>query len=266
MSRRPKRHVTVAVQGVVGQGGCLSRGRSPRANDHIFPYAWDNVGERRNWQPVGRPKLPFCALLMDIDMQSDSDMSADGRWLNYDQLAALRQIDRLSAIKLATRKRWERRKGNTGQMQVLVPIDWLERAQGRRDKYRDKSLDDVREEATFDAALKAVREAKDGEIAALRAVIEAKDEHLSRALADRDHYRGLIEGLRERADRAEQGREEARARLDVLREQLAADRARADQADGALQQAQAMVEAMSPPGATSLRRRLAGFLRLRRGT
>jgi hypothetical protein len=42
---------------------------------------------------------------------------------SYDQLADLRRIDRLSAIKLATRNKWQRRRNNTGQMQVLVPTD-----------------------------------------------------------------------------------------------------------------------------------------------
>jgi len=59
-----------------------------------------------------------------------ADMSADGRWLTYDQLAILRRIDKPSAVKLATRNRWTRRKGNAGQMQVCVPILWFERAEG----------------------------------------------------------------------------------------------------------------------------------------
>jgi hypothetical protein len=63
-------------------------------------------------------------------MDNDTDKSAelsdeDGRWLSYDQLARLRRIDKPSAVKLATRHRWRRRKGNTGQMQVCVPLGVL---------------------------------------------------------------------------------------------------------------------------------------------
>src|SRR5215469_872863 len=100
-----------------------------------------------------------------------ADMSADGRWLTYDQLAILRRIDKPSAVKLATRNRWTRRKGNAGQMQVCVPILWFERAEGRRDRYADKSADktaigadmsaDVR---AFETVLSAIQEAHAAEI------------------------------------------------------------------------------------------------------
>ena len=77
-------------------------------------------------------------------MENDTDLSAEmseGRWLDYDQLAKLRRIDRPSAIKLATRHRWQRRRGNAGLVQVFVPIHFFERSQDRRDKYRDGSAD-----------------------------------------------------------------------------------------------------------------------------
>jgi hypothetical protein len=74
-------------------------------------------------------------------MQLDVDMSVDGRWLTYDHLARLRRIDKPSAVKLATRNGWQRRKNNSGHMQVLVPLDWLERARDRRDKYADDDTD-----------------------------------------------------------------------------------------------------------------------------
>jgi len=78
----------------------------------------------------------------DIYMHNDADVSAetsDGRWLTYDQLAALRRIDKPSAVKLATRNRWQRRKSNTGQMQVCVPLHWFDRAKAIRPHRRPET-------------------------------------------------------------------------------------------------------------------------------
>lgn len=166
---------------------------------------------------------------MQIDMPIDRDMSSDGRWLNYDQIAELRRIDRLSAIKLATRNGWQRRKGNTGQMHVLVPLAWLERSRGRRDKYRDIDRDSDRDidsdkagggdnAAAFTAALDAIREAHAGEVAALLARAEAAE--IGRDAADR-----RAETERRRADQAE-AKAEAVGRLgEALRDRAALDAA-----------------------------------------
>jgi hypothetical protein len=35
-----------------------------------------------------------------------TDLSTDGRWLTYDELAKLRRIDKPSAVKLAIRRGW----------------------------------------------------------------------------------------------------------------------------------------------------------------
>ena len=90
-------------------------------------------------------------------------------------------------MKLATRNNWRRRKANIGQMQVFVPIHWFERSQGRRDRYANMSAD----LSAFEAALSAVREAKDSEIASLKAAFEV-------ALSARD---GEIVSLREQFER-----------------------------------------------------------------
>jgi hypothetical protein len=47
-----------------------------------------------------------------------------GRWMSYAELAQVRGTDKPSALKLALRKRWPRRKDNHGTMQVCVPPDW----------------------------------------------------------------------------------------------------------------------------------------------
>ena len=158
-------------------------------------------------------------------MDNDADMSAemsDGRWLDYDQLAQLRRIDKPSAVKLATRNNWRRRKANTGQMQVLVPIHWFERSQGRRDRYADKSVEMSADLSAFDAALQAVTEAKDSEIATLREAFEvmltAKDgeivslrEQWERGMAYLDAERSRADELRERLDSRQAHRRPGRA-------------------------------------------------------
>jgi len=120
----------------------------------------------------------------DIDLSTSSDDTADGRWMGYDDLSALRRIDRPSAIKLATRKKWERRKNNAGLMQVLVPVDWLSWAERRRDRYGDSPPADV----DMSAAVSVVKEAyeiaiqaKDAEISALRGQVGAHEALLAAA-------------------------------------------------------------------------------------
>lgn len=48
-----------------------------------------------------------------------------GRWLSYAELAEIRRTDKATALKLALRKKWHRRKDNHGIMRVCVPPEWL---------------------------------------------------------------------------------------------------------------------------------------------
>jgi hypothetical protein len=160
---------------------------------------------------------------MDIGMQLDRDMSADGRWLNYDQLAELRRIDRLSAIKLATRNKWQRRKGNTGQMQVLVPIDWLDRAKSRRDRHRDIDSDKGSDNVAVgdsDSALEALRSGVLEVVKPLQDAIAVLEAQLIEANTRADRAEQVTTAERGRADRAEAGWEGERARADDLRAQI----------------------------------------------
>jgi hypothetical protein len=53
--------------------------------------------------------------------------TSEGRWLSYTELAAVRRIRRVSAIKLAQREGWVRQSGNdrARTVRVLVPEEWL---------------------------------------------------------------------------------------------------------------------------------------------
>jgi hypothetical protein len=173
--------------GNVGSERCFRCGNSEclLETDHVVPLLRGGKNKPWNWQQLChscngnkgarhegdyRPE-PFRRQLMAIGMQLDADMSEDGRWLTYDQIAVLRRIDKPSAIKLATRHRWKRRKSNRGQVQVLVPVDWFDRARDRRDKYAEKSEDSAVVTAlqkAFDTALAA----KDETISELRAALD----------------------------------------------------------------------------------------------
>ena len=171
---------------------------------------------------------------MDNDAEMSAEMS-DGRWLDYDQLAQLRRIDKPSAVKLATRNNWRRRKANTGQMQVLVPIHWFERSQGKRDRYADKSVDMSADLSAFDAALQAVTEAKDSEIATLREAFEV-------TLTAKN---GEIMGLREQWERAMAYLDAERSRADELRGRLDRLGGKLTDAQAELAAAQDQVEALT---------------------
>src|SRR5262249_11938241 len=116
----------------------------------------------------------------------DSD---EGRWLTYGELAALRRIDRHSAVKLVTRHQWRRQKDNHGVLRILVPLRWAtgtdkgtDNTTDRgtdtgTDRGTDKGTDTGTDTAAFEAALDTIREAHAGEVAALRERAEAAEQH-----------------------------------------------------------------------------------------
>ena len=53
------------------------------------------------------------------------DSEPCGRWISYTELAEIRGTNKTSALKLALRKKWPRRKDNHGTMHVCVPPEWL---------------------------------------------------------------------------------------------------------------------------------------------
>ena len=145
--------------------------------------------------------------------------SPEGRWMTYGELGRIRGIGRESAVKLAQRKRWRRIPGNDGIARVLVPLDWLVPA---KDASPDHSPEPSGEPspilAAFEAALAAVREAKDGEIATLRQQVE-------RLAAQADAERTRADALRDRIEdlQGRLGQSEAEgAAADVQTAQLTA--------------------------------------------
>jgi hypothetical protein len=57
---------------------------------------------------------------------TEDDAGTDGRWLTYDEIAKLRGIKRIGAVRLVQRYKWRRMEGNDGKARVLVPVTALE--------------------------------------------------------------------------------------------------------------------------------------------
>jgi hypothetical protein len=49
------------------------------------------------------------------------DAGTTGRWMTYDELAEMRGIKRIGAVRLVQRYKWRRQAGNDGRARVLVP-------------------------------------------------------------------------------------------------------------------------------------------------
>ena len=98
----------------------------------------------------------------DDGRDSARDDAGDGAWLTYDQLAEARRISRRAAVRMTQRHRLRRQPGNDGHVRVWVPRDMLNPSQ--RASQDDDAGVVARDSSVFEAALAALREAKDSEI------------------------------------------------------------------------------------------------------
>jgi hypothetical protein len=188
--------------------------------------------------------------------ESTSDDVA-GRWMTYAQLARLRGVDKPSALKLALRKRWPRRKDNHSTMQVCVPPDWAR-------PWSDGTAPDMPSDtpsamadasdlprviSALEAAItasgdRAKADAATIEMQAALIVAERNRADAEAGRADRaeaargaaialaDQTVALLKDAVARADRAEQGREGERARADALRDRVEVLQAHAEERAG----------------------------------
>jgi septal ring factor EnvC (AmiA/AmiB activator) len=153
-----------------------------------------------------------------VDRSMDQD---DGRWLTYPELAAVRGIDKPSAIRLATRKKWRRQRDNRRVVRVLVPPEWLSRRYQSMDlpmEQQDRDMDLSSDRTDFAAALAAVEAAHAGEVAALH---------------------GQIAGLTDKAERAEAAIADAKSDVRELRSHAAALQVELADRQAALERTQA---------------------------
>ena len=142
-----------------------------------------------------------------------ADASADGRWVSYAELAAIRGIDHHSARRLTARQRWRRQKDNHGVVRVLVPFEHLKPERRARDASADTSADTSADApavmpADMSADISTVIKPLEGAITTLR-------EQLAVANARAEHAEARAAG-------AEQVGASERIRADLLRDRLEA--------------------------------------------
>jgi hypothetical protein len=190
----------------------------------------------------------------------------DTRWMSYTELADALGIKRASAKRIAMRHRWQRQQGNDATARVAVPVTVLDDSRkavagdGKRQSPDDRAASPATERRHPDdkslsvtalaAAVDALREAKDSEIATLHGVIEGLRDNVARsvALLDLERARGdRAERERNAADTdrraAEAAREAERTRADALRDRIMALLGELDQATRQRQEAETLGEA-----------------------
>ena len=185
---------------------------------------------------------------MDQSSEKSSDRSMerdDGRWLTYPELAGVRGIDKPSAIRLATRKKWRRQRDNHRVVRVLVPTEWLSPRYQSMDRPIDQSRDRAAEQsmeqpsrdmdrsgdrADFAAAVAAIEAAHTGEVAALHGQIAGLKSAVDVATASLAEANAGRAQAAERASRAEALVTSLEADLQAKDSELAVQQLAAEQA------------------------------------
>lgn len=155
---------------------------------------------------------------MDTHANGNGEAGAAGSWLTYDQLAAIRGIDRAAAVKLALRHGWPKERDRSRTMHVQVPSDWLAR---------------VPVQSAFEAT------ARTGQ----SPVAEGHAEHTR--VVERSMWREQLAQERDRADAAEREQDRLLAMIDNLERRIAAAETRAEHAEQALTAERARADALA---------------------
>ena len=164
-----------------------------------------------------------------------------GVWMTYREIAAARGIKPEAAVRLVQRRKWPKQeRSNDGLAHVLVPPDWIRPADGATPpdvapRHRPPSSPEFA--GAIQAAIDALREAKDGEITALReqlaearSLIEELRQGRVQAKADWRQADTERRAAETRAYEAEQGRDLANMLADEVRNQLESARKQAREA------------------------------------
>lgn len=138
-------------------------------------------------------------------------------WLTYDQLAAIRGIDRFAAVRLALRQGWPKERDRSRTVHVQVPPEWLVR---------------VPVQSAFEAAARTDQSATANHA-----------EHTR--LVERSMWREQLSHERERADAAERESERLLAVIDNLEGRIADAEARTEQAEQAAEAERARADALT---------------------
>ena len=191
---------------------------------------------------------------MDRSDDTSGDVSGEGQWLTYAELAKYRGIDRTSAVRLAIRRHWRRQKGNTGrEVRVLVPPEALTSDASMAvsgDASEHTSVDISSIVSGFEAALSVLREQ-----------LERSDQRADRAELATTELRGQIEALQAKLTAAEAGRGQAETDARELRAHEAALQLQLAQTTAAAQGAEELRQADAARKARGLLARLRAAVR-----
>ena len=157
----------------------------------------------------------------------------DGKWLTFQQLAALRGTSKRAAVMLVRRHKWRRERNNEGHTIALVPATWADPASPSDEAnvsehvasngasyavvVLEQALDTLRE--AHSRELVVLREAHGAQVALLQGELVAAREAVEQA-------EGRAHSALQAVARAEQDREAAEAAAQELRKEIAAKRAR----------------------------------------
>jgi hypothetical protein len=158
------------------------------------------------------------------------DAGTDGRWLTYDELAALRGIRRIGAVRLVQRYKWRRQAGNDGKARILVPRDALT-APARAvvtgiSAWQHDTGNDARR--LLPAALAAL----EGALMQARETAAEADGRAQAALVLADRLGAQLADAGTRADEANKRADAAEARSEANVQRADRAEARAEQAEG----------------------------------
>jgi hypothetical protein len=163
------------------------------------------------------------------------DVAGDGRWLSYEELAAIRQISRRAAVRMTQRHHLRRQPGNDGKMRVWVSGDMLVPTlrTSQRDDRGDVAGDRAGVMSVHTRALAALQEAVTG-LTQRAEQAEARADEANRradaALAVADRTLAQLGEAAARMEEAERDRREALALIEKTVAMLTDERARAEEA------------------------------------
>ena len=160
--------------------------------------------------------------------------------MTYDELAEMRGIKRIGAVRLVQRYKWRRQAGNDGRARVLVPHDAMEKVRGS-DAGDDAGTSAAPTDAGNGAGTGAATMMARG-LAALEDAVQVLREQLAAERQGKERAEAAVAGERSRSDVLRSRLNEmieARAEADRA---IAEERLRADAAHAAAQAAQQAAE------------------------
>ncbi len=177
------------------------------------------------------------------------DVTDTGRWLTYDELATLRGIKRIGAVRLVQRHKWRRQAGNDGLARVLVPHDALEPV-----RRTDAGISALTNAAHTDAGTSSgnVAGTSAGDIAIqLAGQLEQANARADEANKRADVAVALADRTLARLTEVEQRADADRLRAERMEQALAAERHRAAQSEVALDRLETELNAEKTAKATA---------------